>query len=209
MGLCPASCNDNTLIANPTTSCVPSVRRRTFSRFIFFNCGMTLPDPMPGSIKPLFDDGSIVSSSTLTFPNGLPDPTFEDIQYDECSTPVPEATGRLVDFEDNIAISYTSGSPATTNAYYNYIFWADKMRNRYNMSYGMVYCNGDVYIPKDADFVPYTATLNAFISYRKPGQAGGQWFEFIKGTLNFANDPFALIDNPVPDFNLNTEGIVL
>lgn len=208
-GLCPASCNDTTLIGLPTAACVPSLRRRTFSRFIFFNCGTTLPDPMPGSIKPLFDDGSIVSSSSLVFPNGLPDPSFEDVVYDECSAPVPEATGRLIDFEDRIAISNTSGSPATTNAYYNYVFWKDKYDNRFNLSYGIVYCNGDVYIPKDSDGNPYQASLNAFISYQKPGTNGGGWIEFIKGTLNFPNDPFAITNNPVPDFNLTTEGIVL
>lgn len=209
---CPASCADIELTANPTTDCVPSIRRRTFSRFIFFSCGLDLPNPMVGNIKPLFDNGSIVASSTLVFPNGLPDPSFEDVVYDECSPVVPEVSGRLIDFEDRLAIDSNSGSPAIRDEWFNYTFWKNKWDNRFAVSYGIVYCNGDVYIPKiekDGGFIPYTAILNAFISYQKPQIQGGGWIEFIKGTLNFSNDPLALTNDPRPDFNLTTEGIVI
>jgi hypothetical protein len=209
MGLCPAACGGITLVANPTTSCVPSIRRRSFSRFLFFACSTTLPDPMPGSIAPLFADGTIVASSSLVFPDGLPDPSFEDVVIDECSAPLPVASGRIINFLDKYAISETTGSPAVTNSYWNYNFWKNKLDNRFAISYGIVYCNGDVYIPKDSNSNPYTAMLNAFISYEKPATNGGGWVEVIKGTLSFANDPFDITNLPAPDFNLTTEGIVI
>lgn len=205
---CPASCAPSDLVENPTT-CVPTTRRRTFSRFIFFACNTTLPTVMPGNIKPLFDDGSIVSSSSLVFPNGLPDPNFEEVIYDECTPAQQVPASRVIDFEDRIAISTSTGSPAVVNEYFNYLFWRDKMANRFSLSYGIVYCNGDVYIPKDSNDVPYTASLNAYLSYQKPQANGGGWIEFIKGQLAFQNDPLDLANNPVPDFNLNTEGIII
>lgn len=209
MGLCPAACSDITLLANPTTDCVPSIRRRSFSRFFFFPCSTVLPDPMPGSIKPLFDDGTIVVSSSLVFPDGLPDPSFEDVVIDECSASLPVASGRVIPFLDKYAISKTTGSPGVTNSFWNYNMWKDKMDNRFAISYGVLYCNGDAYVPKDSNGNPYTAMLNAFISYEKPATQGGQWIEVIKGTLSFGTDPFDLTNLPIPDFNLTTEGIVI
>lgn len=206
MGLCPASCSDITLIGNPTTNCVPSLRKKTISRLLFWPCSVDLPTPITGNIKPLFDDGTIVYSSSLAN-IVVNDPNFDDVVYDECSPVDKVPSTREITFEDRFAISKTSGSPATTNTYFDYDFWQDKLSNRFSLRFGIVYCDGDVEIPKDDNGNSLTATITVFRSWQKPQTQGGQWIEFKKASIVFQGDPFSLSSKPA--FNLSDEGIVL
>lgn len=207
MGLCPAACDDITLIGLPTENCVPSLRQTTPSRLFFFPCSTVLPDPLPGNIKPLFDDGTIVYSSALAN-IAFEDPAFDDVLYDECSPVDKVVSTRTMTFEDRFAISKTTvTSPAGTDPYFDYKFWADKQKNRFTMRYMIGYCNGDVIIPADELGNYLTASLTIYRAYQKPQTQGGKWIEFKKATITFQGDPIGLTVEP--SFNLTTEGIVL
>lgn len=204
MGLCPSSCAGNTLIGLPTANCVPSLRRDTPNRLFFFPCDLDLPDPIQGNIKPLFDDGTIVYSSPLAN-IVLNDPNFDDVIYDECSPADKVVSTREMTFEDRFAISKTSGSPATTNDYFDLDVWQDKINNRFRMRYMIGFCSGNVIIPTDENGDYLTAILTLYRSYQKPQTQGGKWIEFKRGSIVFQGDPFNLTVKPA--FNLADENI--
>lgn len=208
MANCPASCQDIVLIGNPPDQCILSVRRKTLSRVGFYPCNVTLPDPItPENIAPLIEDGTIVFSSKLGNIQWA-DPTTEDQIIDECSTAQQVITSRELTAEDRIAISYTSGSPATTNDYYDYDFWQDKQENQLLMNYMLVFCDGDVVVPKTSTGEALGATMLVYISYQKPATQGGQWTEFKRISIRFQGDPLAFF-TAKPAFNLTEAGITL
>jgi hypothetical protein len=202
---CPSSCTDIALLANPQAACTTSLRRKTLSRIIFFPCNTTLPNPMTGAaMKALFDDGTIVASSKLAN-IGVNDPTTEDVVIDECSPTEKVIMTRAIDFEDRVAIALSAGSPLATDLYKDYDFWKDKLAYQMQLSYGFVFCDGDVIVPRDpVSNIPLTATLFGFISYQKAQTQGGAWVEFKKFTLTFLGDPLNFFK---PDFNEITAGI--
>lgn len=208
MGFCPSTCNDITLLGNPTEGCTTSIRQKTLSRIKFYPCTTTLPDPIEdAAIKALWDDGTIVASSALG--NIVwDDPITEDINIDECSPPRTIIVGRVLNAEDRIAVSATEGSPGTVDAYHDYDFWDDKVVNQLTMNYGLIFCDGDVIIPRDRAGVPLTATMSVHISYQKPQTAGGAWIEYKKITIRFNGDPLAFF-TAKPAYNYIDAGITL
>lgn len=206
-GSCPASCTSITLLANPTTNCTDNLRRKTVSRLFFYPCSTTLPNPITNSnIAPLFASGVIVSSNKLgNIVWG--DPGTEDLMIDECSPSRKVITTRSLTCEDRIAVSVNSGSPSTTNPYFDYDWWADKQDQQLVMNAMIAYCDGDVVIPLDAVGNPLSFTMLAFLSWQKPQQQGGAWVEFKKLEFNFMGDPMSLKNKPA--FNWITAGIVL
>ena len=208
MANCPASCGVVTLVANPSGTCSTELRYQTLSRVGFYPCSETLPDPLTESaIQQLVIDDVIVFSSVLANVV-LADPTTEDIVVDDCTPARTIITGRQLTAEDRVAISYASGSPATTTDYADYTFWDDKIVKQQLMNTFLVMCNGDVILPYDRNGRPLRATMLVYISYQKPSTQGGQAVEFKKITINFNGDPVAFF-TAVPAFNLNTWNITL
>lgn len=205
---CPANCQNIVLVGNPPDQCTLLLRNKTLSRVAFYPCSLSLPDPITGvAMKALFDNGDIVASSQLGNINWQ-DPTTEDIVVNECSPARQIITGRELQAEDRVAIKYLSGSPATADDEYDYDFWQDKMVNQSLMNYMLIFCDGDVVIPKDANGNPLTATMLVYISYQKPGTQGGDWIEFKRISIRFKNDPLAFY-TAKPAFNYIDAGIVL
>lgn len=200
---CPSACGDPDIIANPQANCATSIRRKTLSRILFYPCNTVLPDPLPGNIKPLFDDGTIVASMTLAN-IVVEDPQTEDIVVDDCTAPRQFITTRAITFEDRNAITDT-GSPA--NDYFDYSFWQNKNNIQQQLSYMFAYCDGDVVIPVDENGNNLTAALLVFLSWQKSSNPGGKSIEFKKGRIVFQGDPFNM--SITPAFNLVTEGIIL
>lgn len=204
MPLCPSACGDIELLSNPA-SCITDVRLKTLSRIAFFPCNMSIPDPIEGNIAPLFDDGTIVVTSEL---GGFTvnDPTTEDVAVSSCRPPKRVIQTREIVFQDRIKVALTSGSPATTNYYFDYDFWKDKLEHEFNLGMMWIYCDGDVMIPRDANGNILTFSLLGFINWQQPSNQGGAWVEFKQFSMIFQGDPFAFI---APDFNLEEEGIVI
>lgn len=208
MPFCPASCSDIALLANPQSTCESQQRYRILSRVAFYPCSVTLPDPMTDmAIKALFDDGTIVATSALANVT-FADPTSEDVAIDDCSPAMSVITGRELTAEDRYAVSNTSGSPATTDEYFDYDVLDDKVINQHAMNYMLIFCDGDVVVPLDRAGNPLTATMQVFISYQKPSTQGGRWIEYKKITIRFQNDPLALY-TAKPAFNYIDAGITL
>lgn len=206
MALCPNACDDVTLVQNPETSCTTSKRMLIPNRFMFYPCSVDLPSPIQGNIAPLFEDGTIVATSSLRNFT-LNDPTTQDLSLTDCDPAFRLVTGREITFQDTIAISYPSGSPATYNEYWDYYFWLDKIQNQLKVRVMIAYCNGDVRIPIDENGDPLTVTLHGFINYDAAGVAGGKRLEFKQFSMLFNGDPLAF--NVVPAFNYIEEGIVI
>lgn len=207
MGLCPSSCGDITLIGNPTADCITSIRQTTPSRIAFFPCNTTLPSPITDSaIKALFDDGTIVASSPLANIT-WGDPTYEEVPIDDCSVPQQILVSREVTFEDRVAVTDNSGSPASYNDYKDYDFWQDKKDNQTKLNYIIIYCNGDAKIGYDEDGVTLlTARITAVLNYQRPANAGGKSVEFKQVSILFQGDPINLANKP--QFNTEEAGIV-
>jgi hypothetical protein len=206
MSFCAANCPGVDLVKNPVSGCTDDIRNRTTSRIIFFDCSTDLPSPITcESISSLFEDGSIVASSELA--NIVwNDPDTEDVVVSDCQPAIKKVVGRTLTFEDRIAISTSVGSPPVTNRYFDYGFWKDKKSANLRLRYGIVDCNGDVTIARDADGNPLRATLQVFLAFQKASTQGGPSVEFKKGSLYFAGDPLDLV---APDFNINDCDIVL
>lgn len=207
MATCPSSCGDIDLIGNPQTDCEVSLRQTTPSRFAFFGCTTTLPDPITDvAIKALFDDGTIVASSELANVE-FADPTTEDITISDCKPPLRQIVSREVTFEDRTAISRTAGSPATTDPFFDYDFWQDKLDNQGKLNYMVIYCNGDVKIARDKDGNLLSATMQGWLNYQRPGTAGNKSTEFKRLSILFDGDPLAMYNKP--EFNYIEAGITL
>jgi hypothetical protein len=133
------------------------------------------------------------------------DPETEDVVVSECLPAVKRTVGRNVTIEDRMAVEITTGSPATiSNAYFDYDFWLDKLSVGASLRVGIVFCDGNVVFPRNADGTPMTVTMQAFISHQKPSKQGGGWIEFKKINLDFSGDPLYF---QKPDLNLHTCGI--
>lgn len=205
---CPAACGDITLLSNSATGCAPTRREKTLSRIAFFLCSTTLPEPLEGNIKPLFDSGDIVASMPLAN-IVLNDPNISEIMMDECSPMDRKTDTREITFEDRFAVTKTlTTSPVTTDAYWDYDFWQDKLNNQTALNYMLIYCDGDVVIPKNPNGSLMKATLFVYLSAQKPTTQGGSWIEFKRGSIIFQGDPWSLT-TAKPAFNLNDEGIIL
>lgn len=203
MALCPASCQDITVIGNPV-NCVPTLRLKTPSRVLFFNICDTLPDPITnGNIAPLFEDGTIVASSELA--NVVfNDPTYEDVVISDCTVPLQILVSRELTFEDRVAIDATETSPYFT-AYFNYDFWQDKKDKQTKLGYMIMYCDGDVKVARDEDGTLLTARVTSVVQYQKPSGGSGKSVEFIQVIILFNGDPINLTVKP--EFNVYDAGI--
>lgn len=199
---CPSACGDINLISNPD-SCITDVRQKTLSRVAFFPCNVTLPTVIPGNIAPLFDDGTIVVSSELgNFT--VNDPATEDIAVSSCRPAKRVIQTREIVFQDRIALSFTGGSPAVINQYWDYNFWKDKLQYEFNLYSMWIYCDGDVVIPVDLKGNPLAFSLLGFINWQQPSNVGGSWVEFKQFSMIYQGDPFYFEQ---PAFNLIEEGI--
>lgn len=202
MAFCPAECADQTVLVNRSGDCTLKYRKRNIAKIGFYPCDVDLPSPFT-----CVGLEALVAANTLTFSSELVnvdvgDPIFEELQLSDCRPAIQIATGRTLTFQDRIAIEYASGSPSTTNYFYDYDFWADKLEKKAIMRYLIVYCDGSVVIPKDENGDPMQAELTAFISQERQGTGGTSYIlEIKKGTLNFRGD-FLSFNKP----ELNTDG---
>lgn len=203
MAVCPSTCADPTLISNPTTNCVATQRLIIPARIAFFPCTVDLPDPIEGNIKPYFDDGTIVVSSKLrnfTFN----DPTFQDLSTNDCSPALSIISGREITFEDTEAITFGVSSPLVLNPYWDYAFWESILANQMMVRAMIIYCDGDVRIPKlNGQYA--TVSMSGYINYDAAGTPGGGRMEFKRLSMKFNFDPINF--SVTPAFNLTTEGI--
>lgn len=205
---CPSSCSDITLLPLPP-SCGVVLRKNTLARLLVYPCSFELPDPIicgeGSNIQPLFDDGTIVISGKLAN-IVLADPVTEDVTTDDCTPVTKNILTREITFEDRNAVSIAdpSFSPGYHNLYYDYDWWLDKIANNTRIAWGIVFCNGDVIIPRDVNGQILNTSVYTFISYQKSSTVGGQSIEFKKGSLTFQGDPFNF---QRPDFNLVDCGI--
>lgn len=201
---CASNCGEVTLTPNPS-SCVIKERFTTPSRLILIPCDATLPTPIKGAIKPLFDSGQIVYTSELgNWEFG--DPSYANSNVSSCRPVNKIITSRTIGFQDRISLSVTSGSPATTNDYADYDFWRDKLEKQGLWYAALWHCNGDTFLPRTASGLLIRATLTGFVNYEVLDQESNLTVEFKKFSLTYQGDPFAF---NAPDFNTFTEGITL
>lgn len=207
VGNCPSSCGDLTLITNPQANCETAIRQTTPSRFVFWACSANIPDTINTSnVAALFTNGTFVATSRLANVTWN-DPTYEDIQVDDCNPPQQYITSREVTFEDRTAVTDDSDSPAIEDAYHDYDFWQDKLDNQTKLYYGTLYCNGDLKLAKDTAGNYLTARITAYLNYQRPGTGGGLFTEFKRVSILFNGDPLALTNKPVA--NIETAGVEL
>lgn len=200
MAVCPANCDPITILTNPD-SCELKTREVTPAGIIVFPCDLSLPNPMPGSMEPLFASGQIAISSQLaniTFS----DPTTEDVQVADCLPTRRRIVSREITFEDRVAVSATVGSPATTDEYYDYAVWSDWLEKQTRLRAGLYYCNGDVRLFRDPNGGLASFDLMGFINYTD--LSGGVRIEFKSFSMLFNGDPLGM---SAPDFNLVDEGV--
>lgn len=203
MAQCPADCGEIELLGNPV-QCEIQPRYKIPSRFHFYACNTTLPDPLEASaLEALFESGAIVTSSQLANFT-LNDPTFTDVAMTDCAPPLRVITSREITFQDRVAITATQGSPAISNAYFDYAFWDDKQSKSLSLNYMIEYCDGDVVIALDSNGQPLSANLQIWLNHDTT--APGKKVEFKSGSIVFNGDPMAL-SNP-PAFNRAADGTI-
>jgi hypothetical protein len=201
---CPTNCTPDDLLGLLTPNCNTGFRRTTPSRIFLRNCDIDLPTGSQSAIDAamlaLFNAGSIVS--TMELANVVfEDPTYEELQLNDCSPAQQLIATRALTFEDRNAIDISGVSPYVANLYYDYDLWANWLSNQNRIRFMLAYCNGDV---KSIEFV---GTMRAFIDYIKPQTAGGKSTETKKVRLLFNGDPIGF--DVKPFFNYITAGIDL
>lgn len=200
---CASNCGSVELLAAATT-CELKERVTAPSRAMFIPCDITLPDPIKGSIKPLFDDGSIVLSPPL---GGweFSEPEYANTNISTCIPAYRTIVSRTIKFTDRIAITSNTGSPATINKFADLPFYEDKLAKRGLYYVALVHCNGDAYLPRTSDGVLITASLDGYIDYEVKDEASNYIVQVKRFTVKYQGDPFAF---HAPDFNLIEESIV-
>lgn len=200
---CPTTCGAITLVKR-ADSCILKERVTSPAYFAFIACDETLPDPIKGAIKPLFDSGAIVVSPPLGgFEFG--EPSTVNTNLANCLPTSKIIVGRTIKFTDRTSTTTTSGSPAVTDKFADLPFWADKL-NLSGMYYMMqIHCNGDAYLPRNgSSLIP--CTLTGYIDYETKDEASNFIVQVKRFEVNFIGDPYAF---NAPDFNIFEEGIVL
>lgn len=195
---CPTNCTDADLIGLPTDSCNTSFRRTTPDRFGFFDCSTDLPQSgnqaaINAAMKALFDAGKLVFTSPLALLTPQ-DPSYDEVQIDDCSPATPLLATRTITFEDRTAIDLSTVSPFTGTKYFDYDFWIDKINNQRNIRWMLGYCNGDVKV------IPNIATLRGFVDYLRAQTAGGLSTETKKFSVTFNGDPLDMSIKPTWNF---------
>lgn len=204
MANCPSNCQ-TTLLQYPPSACFDDLRFKTLERIGFLLCTATLPSPVTAeNLQPLLDDGDLVFTKPLG--NLVWDaPITEDIPFSDCAPARQKIMGRVLNADDKIAVSLTSGSPAVTDLYYDYDWIQDKIDKQALLNPLFVYCDGDVVVSAPGG-IPVKMTILAYIDWIKSGTQGGSSTEFKRWTFRFSNDPFAF-DTAKPLFNLYELGI--
>lgn len=201
---CPTNCANEDLIALPTSNCDTGFRRDTPSRFFMYNCDDELPtgsaEAVGAAIKAMFEAGTMVSSMPLAN-MVFEDPTYQELNLDDCSPNEQLIESRAVTFEDRYKIDISNISPFVNNKFFDYDFWQDKIDNQKNIRWLLAYCGGDV---RPIDF---RGTLRGFVDYLKAQQAGGPSTEVKKFRLLFNGDPINMGVKPI--CNYIDAGIVL
>lgn len=148
----------------------------------------------------LFEAGDVVSSMQLA--NVVfEDPTYEELQLNDCSPAESLLQTRAMTFEDRNAVDVSNISPFTTNKFFDYDFWQDKLDNQKNIRFMLAFCSGDVRL------IDFIGTIRGFVDYLKAQTAGGKSTEVKKFRILFNGDPLAMTNKPI--FNYIDAGIVL
>lgn len=200
-GFCPADCADVELAQNPDNNCDIQPRKRNIDRFMFFTCDTDLPSPFTcGALTTLVNNNKVVFTSPLANVE-VQDPTYQELQLADCIPIAEVASGRVVNFQDRIAIDTPSGiaSPgALPIPFYNYDFWQDKVSKQESLRYAAVYCDGSVEVAKDENGNYLSATVRAFKKQEKVGSGNDVYYiEYIVGQMSFrGGDPWNLSVKP-------------
>lgn len=202
MGYCPDTCTIE-LIVNPA-NCVPKVRLNTPARLIFYSCATLIPDS-PSAIQDMIESGEIVFSSKLANFT-LNDPTYQEIQINDCSPNQRLIASRELTFQDREALIGSGGSPATPIPYFDYDFWKNKIQNSPSLNVGIMYCNGEVRLALDDAGNPLSVDLTGFINYDTATTPGAPRPEFKQFSAIFNGDPLGF-NKPLFTVNENT-GVV-
>lgn len=195
-GICPADCADISILPN-SEQCDLQPRLRSIERFGIFPCDTALPDPLTCvGLQALVTDGKLVFTNPLAQID-VQDPNYAEVVLSDCLPAVELITNQIIAFRDTIKVDIpadTTTSPATdANPNYNWKFWADKLNAQLSMRYLVIYCNGDVLIPRDSDGNYLSASLRANVKYENVGTAQSPMFmEYIQGQLNFRGNPLDL-----------------
>lgn len=207
MGFCSAECADVDLIDIPDGGCEVTIRKKGLYKIGFYKCTEPLPNPLTcANLETLIDNKAIVFSSPLiaTFD----DPTEEEIELADCLAPITETTGRVLNFEDRIAIDVPANPTATpavaANPFADLKFWGNKKKASLNLRYVFLWCDGTIDIPKDKNGRPMSASFNVFRSFQKQGSGNNSYvMEMKKGKIMFKGDPLELREDYVPDLTID------
>lgn len=191
--ICPANCQDTELLPQ-STQCDLQPRLRGIERFGIFTCDSGLPDPLT-----CVGLEALVTDSKLSFTNPLAqidaqDSNFAEIVLSDCLPSIEKVTNRIIAFRDAIKVDIpadSTTSPATAaNPNYNWKWWADKRDIQLSVRYMIIYCNGDVVIPRDEDGNYLTASMRIDVKYENVGTAQApMMMEYLAIQLNFRGNP--------------------
>lgn len=204
---CPASCEEEELLANPPAPCLLPVRKNSLARWGFKLCSVSVPENISdAAFKALVDDGSIVFSSEIA--NFAPgDPSYQETIISDCKPFLRTINTREMVFDDRISVTFPNASPALINYYGDYAFWQDKIEHTFQMDVMAVYCTGDVIACRDINGNFLSVNITVFLNWERANTQGQPAIEFKRVSMVFNGDPFALYNTPF--INLNDAGIIL
>lgn len=194
MGFCPADCATNELVVNQVGGCDLEVRQKTISKIGFFVCDTALPSPFTCNALQ-----ALITANVLTFSSPLANvqpqaPTFTDLLVADCLPTRQLTDTREIQFQDRIAITGSTGSPATDVPYFEQEFWQDKLDLQTRLRFMIVFCDGSVVVARKQDGSYMEGSVTAYIDYE--GTGADNRYQFINGILKIKGDPLALFNKP-------------
>ncbi len=201
---CPTNCANEDLLGLPTSNCDTGFRRTTPSRLFMYNCNEEIPTGtqavVGAAVAAMFTAGTVVSSMPLA--NVVfEEPTYQELNLDDCTANQQLLETRALTFEDRYAIDISNISPFVANNFFDYDFWVDKIANQQNIRFMLAYCNGDVRL------IDFAGTIRGFVDYLKAQTAGGPSTEVKKFRILFNGDPLQMNSKVI--FNYINSGIIL
>lgn len=192
-GICPADCSNTDLLPNDE-QCDLNPRLRGIERLGIFTCDTELPSPLTCvGLEALVTDNKLVFTNPLAQVD-VQDPNYAEIVLSDCLPAFEVVTNQIIAARDVIKVDIPADgtvSPATApNPNYNWKFWADKRDKQLSIRYMIIYCNGDVVIPRDTDGNYLSASLRVSPKYENVGSAQAPiMLEYLQLQFNFRGNP--------------------
>lgn len=203
---CITNCLDEAILGIPDNTVCDDypVRNGAIATVGLLKCDTPLPNPLTcTALADLIDDGLVVFSPSLANV-AFAEPQFDEVLISDCSPRMRRIVQRTMTFDDKHAIKIpeiTGETPVPARNFFDREFWGNKRKMSMSLRYLLVYCDGNVEVPRDDNGTPMTATLTVYRDFDRNTVGDSENIIEVKRVqIDFKGDPLELRE---PELNIN------